>query len=115
MTPENWKDRLGTVYSTNKDYDYQYDSEEEQETLPPEEQNLRVLLDRKQRKGKTVTLIEGFIGTEEDLKALAKSLKVKMGVGGSAKEGLIVIQSDQRYKIMSLLKDQGYSTKRVGG
>ncbi|MFK7757390.1 MAG: translation initiation factor [Flavobacteriales bacterium] len=113
--PENWKDRLGTVYSTNKDYNYDYDSEEEQDTLPNEEQLLKVLLDRKARKGKTVTAIEGFVGTADDLKSLAKELKVKLGVGGSAKEGVIIIQTDQRDKLMTYLQDKGYKTKRVGG
>jgi len=112
---ENWKDRLGTVYSTNKDYNFDYDSEDEQDTLPVEKQELRVLLDRKQRKGKTVTAIENFIGKKDDLKALAKELKVKFGVGGSAKEGVIVIQTAQRDKIMEYLNDKGYKTKRVGG
>jgi translation initiation factor 1 len=113
--PENWKDRLGTVYSTNKDYSFEYDSENESDTLPIVEQRLRVLLDRKQRKGKTVTAIENFIGKTDDLKALAKELKVKCGVGGSAKEGVIIIQSDQRDKIMDYLNEKGYKTKRVGG
>lgn len=112
---ENWKDRLGTVYSTNKDYKFDYDSEEEPDTLEKSDQNLKVLLDRKQRKGKTVTVIEGFIGKTEDIKSLAKELKVKFGVGGSAKEGVIIIQSDQRDKIMSYLNQLGYKTKRVGG
>ncbi len=113
--PDNWKDRLGTVYSTNKDFQYEHDAEGEQETLNAKAQNLRVLLDRKQRKGKTVTAIEGFIGTSDDLKALAKELKVKFGVGGSAKDGVIIIQTDQRDKVMKHLDDQGYKTKRVGG
>lgn len=112
---ENWKDRLGTVYSTNKDYSFEYDSENESDTLPIVEQRLRVLLDRKQRKGKTVTAIENFIGKTDDLKSLAKELKVKFGVGGSAKEGIIIIQSDQRDKIMDYLNEKGYKTKRVGG
>ena len=112
---ENWKDRLGTVYSTNKDYSFEYDSENESDTLPIVEQRLRVLLDRKQRKGKTVTAIENFIGKTDDLKALAKELKVKFGVVGSAKEGVIIIQSDQRDKIMDYLNEKGYKTKRVGG
>lgn len=113
--PENWKERLGTVYSTNKDFQYDYDAESEQETLANEDQTLRVLLDRKARKGKTVTAIEDFVGTTEDLKALAKELKVKFGVGGSAKEGIIIIQTDQRDKIMNYLQEKGYKTKRVGG
>ncbi len=113
--PENWKDRLGTVYSTNKNYEYDYDSEDEEDTLPHGEQMLRVLLDRKARKGKTVTAIEGFVGASDDLKALAKELKVKFGVGGSAKEGVIIIQTDQRDKIITYLEDKGFKTKRVGG
>jgi translation initiation factor 1 len=113
--PENWKDRLGTVYSTNKNYEYNQDSEEEEETLLPGDQLLRCLLDRKQRKGKSVTLIEGFVGTTDDLKALAKELKVKFGVGGSAKNQEIVIQTDKREKIMEYLNSKGYKTKRVGG
>ena len=93
--PENdWKDRLGVVYSTNDDFEYEYDGEEERETLPPGEQNLKVQLDKKQRKGKQVTLITGFAGTEEDLKSLGKLLKTKCGVGGSAKNGEIIIRSD---------------------
>ncbi len=113
--PENWKDRLGTVYSTNKDFNYDSASEEEEDTLEPENQMLRCLLDRKQRKGKSVTLIEGFVGKTDDLKALAKELKVKFGVGGSAKNGEIVIQTDKREKIMEYLHAKGYKTKRVGG
>jgi len=113
--PENWKDRLGTVYSTNKDFEYKSNSEPEQKTLGVGEQNLRVLLDRKQRKGKTVTAIEGFVGTFADLKELARELKVKFGVGGSAKDHIIIIQSDKRDKIMEYLNSKGYKTKRVGG
>jgi len=112
---ENWKDRLGTVYSTNKDYNYETNTSEEEETLPPEEQLLKVLLDRKQRKGKTVTAIEGFIGSNDDLKSLTKELKVKCGVGGSVKEGIAIVQTSDRDKIMDLLKSKGYKVKRVGG
>lgn len=113
--PENWKDRLGTVYSTKENFDYDYDSEEEVETLSPESQLLKVYLDRKQRKGKSVTLIKNFIGTEADTKALGKELKVKFGVGGSIKNGEIIIQTDKREKIIEYLHNQGYKTKRIGG
>lgn len=108
--------RIGTVYSTDPDFDYQYDSGQETELLPPQQQKLRVSIDRKQRKGKEVTLITGFVGPEEDLKALEKFLKSRCGVGGSAKDGEIIIQGNQRDKIVELLKGEGYSqTKAAGG
>ncbi|MDC1107236.1 translation initiation factor [Prolixibacteraceae bacterium] len=107
--------RRGVVYSTKDDFSYEYEQEETLETLPPNQQTLRILLDRKARKGKTVTLIEGFIGTEEDLKDLAKVLKSKCGVGGSAKNGEIIIQGEFRDKVMTILAQEGYNTKRVGG
>lgn len=112
---KDWKDRLGVVFSTNPDFEYEHEEEEQQETLPPEEQQLKISLDKKQRKGKAVTLITGFIGTEEDLKALAKLLKSKCGVGGSAKDEEIIIQGDFRDKVMQLLTASGYKVKRVGG
>ena len=102
------------VYSTNPDFDENEDYFEE-ETLSPENQDLRVLLDRKQRGGKTVTLITGFIGTEEDLKYLGKELKSKCGVGGSVKEGEIVIQGEVREKVLKILLDKGYGAKKSGG
>lgn len=88
----NKKERINVVYSTNPNYQYEYNQEEEQETLAPEKQNLRVTLDSKQRKGKIVTLVQGFVGTEENLKELAKLLKNKCGVGGSVKDGEIIIK-----------------------
>lgn len=110
----DWKERLGTVYSTNPDFEYNND-EEEQETLSPGEQKLYVSLDKKNRKGKAVSLVEGFIGTENDLKDLGKKIKSKCGVGGSVKDGEILIQGDFRDKIVQLLQADGYTVKRKGG
>lgn len=109
------KKRVDVVYSTNPNYGYDFDNDSVEETLEPNAQNLRVLIDRKQRKGKSVTLVEGFVGTEDDLKALGKMLKSKCGVGGSVKDGDILIQGEVRDKVMGLLKDTGYNVKRVGG
>lgn len=112
---KNKKERLDIVYSTNPDFDYNYKEEEVIETLPPNQQDLRVMLDKKQRKGKAVTLITGFIGSEEDLKDLGKVLKTKCGTGGSVKDGEIIIQGDFRVKILEILKNEGYKAKQAGG
>ncbi|MBI34399.1 MAG: translation initiation factor [Flavobacteriales bacterium] len=112
---KDWKERLGTVYSTNPDFNYEENEGEEQETLPPQQQKLYVSLDKRNRKGKAVSLIEGFIGTEDDLKNLGKILKSKCGVGGSVKDGEILIQGDFRNKIVELLENEGYQVKRKGG
>lgn len=109
------KERLNVVYSTNPSFNYEYESEEEQETLSPGEQTLYVSLDRKQRGGKEVTLIEGFVGADSDLQQLGKHLKSKCGVGGTAKNGEILIQGNFRDKIIDLLVKEGYRVKRKGG
>ncbi|MBR5671661.1 MAG: translation initiation factor [Bacteroidales bacterium] len=109
---QDWKDRLGVVYSTNPDYKYETVAEEEVETLPASQQKLIVSIDRRARAGKQVTLVSGFVGKEEDLAALAKTLKTKCGVGGSAKDGEILIQGDWRDRVTDLLKSMGYKAKR---
>ena len=111
----DWKKRLGTVYSTNPDFNYNQEEEESIETPDPSKQTLYVSLDKKNRKGKSVTLISGFKGSDDDLKALGKTLKSKCGVGGSIKEGEILIQGDFRDKISDLLSKEGYKVKRSGG
>ncbi len=107
----DWKERLGVVYSTNPDFRYETNREEETNTLPSEKQRLKVTIDKKQRKGKSVTLIQGFVGTHEDLKKLGKILKTKCGVGGSDKDGEIIIQGEFVEKIKTILKELGYGLK----
>lgn len=109
MKNNNWKDRLNVVYSTNPDFEYESTEAEEPETLDKKQQKLRVCIEKKGRGGKTVTLVNGFVGTEEDLKELGKWLKSKCGVGGSVKEGEILIQGEFRQRIIDLLKAEGYS------
>ena len=108
------KDITGVVYSTNQNYDYSYDDEQEEETLPPNEQDLRIVLDRK-KGGKVVTIIIDFIGSKEDLKTLGKELKTYCGVGGTVKNGEILIQGDFRDKILALLIKKEYKAKKKGG
>ena len=110
----DWKQRLGMVFSTNPDFEYTTTEEQEAATLPPAQQNLRVWLDRKQRGGKTVTLVKGFVGTECDLTELGRMLKSKCGVGGSAKDGEIIIQGDHRDRVVELLTAAGYKCKKAG-
>jgi translation initiation factor 1 len=110
------KQVINVVYSTNPNFNYETESDNEQDTLPKNQQKLYVSIDRKQRGGKDVTLIEGFIGTEDDLKDLGKTLKSKCGVGGSVKDGEILIQGALRDKVYDLLVKDGYSqTKKKGG
>lgn len=115
MKNNDWKERLNVVYSTNPNYNYEMDDDDEQTTLQPSQQRLRVQLDRKNRGGKVVTLVTGFVGTEGDLKELGKLLKNKCGVGGSAKNGEIIVQGDFKQKVLELLKKEGFTqTKPVG-
>jgi translation initiation factor 1 len=108
----DWKSRLGVVYSTNPDFQYQTEATQEADTLPPEKQRLIVGIDRRNRGGKQVTLVSGFVGKADDLKELGRALKTKLGVGGSAKEGEITIQGDFRDKVVSILQAMGYNAKR---
>jgi translation initiation factor 1 len=105
----------GVVYSTDTNYDYESEQEEYIETPPPRQQKLKVLLDKKARKGRIVTIIDGFVGQDDDLQNLAKTLKQKCSVGGSAKDGEILIQGDFKNKIFEILKSLDYQVKLVGG
>ncbi|MDX1685400.1 MAG: translation initiation factor [Saprospiraceae bacterium] len=109
------KKKKFTVYSTNPDFEYQYE-QDEQEAIDPSEQQLRVWHDRKKRKGKTATLVLGFKGPQDELEAIAKYLKTRCGVGGSAKDGEIIIQGEIKEKVKDLLVEKGYTqTKTAGG
>lgn len=105
----DWKDRLGVVYSTSADFDYQTNEAEEPETLAPAAQVLRVRIEKKGRGGKTATLVSGFVGTSDDLADLGRTLKSKCGVGGSVKDGEILVQGDFRERVISLLRSMGYT------
>src|SRR5690554_5643143 len=111
----DWKKRLDIVYSTNPDYHYQQEDEDEKReaALPKNKQLLRVSLDKRNRKGKAVTLVSGFRGSDEDLQELGKLLKMRCGVGGSAKEGEIIVQGDHRGKVLDILQKEGYAKSRI--
>ena len=108
----DWKKRLGVVYSTDPNFKYEQEAEPEVETLEPSKQNLIVAIDRRARARKQVTLVKGFVGSEDDLATLGKTLKVKCGVGGTAKDGEITLQGDLRDKVVALLQSMGYRAKR---
>ena len=112
MAENDWKKRLGVVFSTNPDFAYHEEEDQEPETLEPSKQNLIVSIDRKGRGGKQVTLVTGFVGKADDLAEVGRALKVKCGVGGSAKDGEITIQGDFRDRVVTLLKEMGYRAKR---
>lgn len=110
----DWKKREGVVYSTSTDFEFNYSQSNIPATLPKQKQNLKVLLDKSMRAGKQVTLVTGFVGIPEDLEKMGKMLKSKCGVGGSVKDGEILIQGDHRDKIVQLLIKEGYKAKRSG-
>ncbi len=110
MKNNDWKDYRNVVYSTNPDFEYETAADaEEAQTLDKRQQKLRVGIEKKGRNGKTVTVVSGFTGTENDLKALGKLLKTRCGVGGSAKDGAILVQGDFKQRIIGLLKAEGYT------
>jgi len=109
----NWKLRDGVVYSTNDNFEYQHQQQEEVETLAPAKQSLRVQMDNSGRAGKQVTLVTGFIGTQADLETLTKLLKTKCGVGGTSKDGEILIQGDARDKLVAILLKEGYKARKI--
>lgn len=111
----DWKKRDGVVFSTNSDFNYEYQQEPTENTLPANQQQLKVQLDKSMRAGKQVTLVTGLTGKTGDIEALGKMLKTKCGVGGSVKDREIIIQGDHRDKIVQILTKEGYKVKRIGG
>lgn len=114
MANNDWKSRLGMVYSTNPDFKFETQEEEEVQTLDPKDQKLIVALDKKGRAGKQVTVVNGFVGSADDLESLGKTLKTKCSVGGSVKDGSVLIQGDQRDKIVTILNNLGYTRAKRG-
>lgn len=112
MSKKNKSDKHGFVYSTDPNFKYESEEEQVQETLPPKQQKLKIRLDTKQRGGKAVTLVEGFIGKEDDLQELGKKLKNYCGTGGSAKDGEIIVQGDQRDKVLQWLQKNEYTNSK---
>ncbi len=113
MKSSDWKERLGIVYSTIPDFRFPEEEKGETETLPPGKQNLKVFTDRKSRNGKTVTLVKGFAGTENDLQELGRMLKLKCGTGGTVKDGEILIQGDVAARVTAVLVENGYKARKV--
>ncbi|MBQ2778766.1 MAG: translation initiation factor [Bacteroidaceae bacterium] len=109
MKKNDWKERLNIVYSTNPDFQYSTDEKEEIATLPKQQQRLRVSIEKNHRGGKTVTLVKNFTGTDDDLKELGRLLKTRCGVGGTVKEGEILVQGDFKQKIVEILLKEGYT------
>ena len=115
MSNNDWKKRLNIVYSTNPNFSYQTEEEEQIETLSPDKQDLRIWLDTHIKGGKRATLVKGFIGSDDDLTELARKLKSKCGVGGSTRDGEIIIQGDMRDRVLDILIGEGYRAKKAGG
>lgn len=111
MAKRSKKDRSGIVFSTDPDFDYVYSDDAEEDTLPPDQQQLRVYIEKKGRKGKPVCIVTGFVGTSDDLSELARTLKTKCGVGGSAKDGEIILQGTMKDKVVGTLVNLGYKAK----
>ena len=109
----DWKKKLNIVYSTNPEFEYEKEETPQVDTLVNEKQLLRIKLETKQRRGKAVTIVTGFVGKEEDLNDLGKLLKTKCGVGGSVKDGEIIVQGDMRNKVLAILQKEGYKKARV--
>lgn len=111
MKKNDWKKREGVVYSTDADFSFQPAASSEIATLPPSQQNLRVMLDKTGRTGKYMSIVSGFVGTNADLESLTRLLKTKCGVGGSFKDGEILIQGDVRVKLVQILSQEGYKAR----
>jgi len=109
------KNVTGIVYSTKPDFEYTYSNASEADTLPPQQQELRIFIEKKHRGGKTASVIKGYVGKKDDMEILAKLIKAKCGTGGSVKDGEIIIQGDFRDKILELLISNGYKAKKAGG
>ncbi|MBR2637611.1 MAG: translation initiation factor [Bacteroidaceae bacterium] len=109
MKNNDWKDRLNIVYSTNPDFQYSTGENEDIETLPKQQQKLRVSIEKNHRGGKTVTIIKNFVGKDEDIKELGRNLKTRCGVGGTTKDGEILIQGDFKERIIEILRKEGYT------
>ena len=112
MKSNDWKGRLNVLYSTNPDFQYEYDETPEAETLAPGQQKLRVQIEKKGRGGKTVTIVRGFVGKDDDLKSLARLLKNRCGVGGSTKDGEILIQGELKEKVLGIRRESGYTNSK---